>query len=109
MGRVPAAFSSDSPGPKSRPNAYAPGPHLPEVLGETTGPQPSKMQSLWQDGGEFPQQMIRGWDPVAVGNRAGAGSPEFCGESSPMACHTAQKRAAPLRTQPLENAVIISR
>ena len=32
------AFSSDSPGPKSRPNAYAPGPHLPEVLGETTGP-----------------------------------------------------------------------
>ena len=42
--RGPVAFSSDSPGPKSRPNAYAPGPHLPEVLGETTGPRAEQMQ-----------------------------------------------------------------
>ena len=37
-----------------------------------------------QFGREFHQRMIRGWDPVAVGNRAGAGSPEFRGESSPV-------------------------
>ena len=29
---------------------------------------------LW--GGSFLRRMIRGWDPVAAGNRAGAGSPE---------------------------------
>ena len=75
----------------------------------TENQQVARCIFTWQDGGEFPQQMIRGWDPVAVGNRAGAGmacnnsdcgqqdasereadagcrNPLFCGESSPMAC-----------------------
>ena len=39
----------------------------------TENQQVARCIFTWQDGGEFPQQMIRGWDPVAAGNRAGAG------------------------------------
>ena len=69
------SFLLGQPGTQVPPQRYASGPHLPEVLGETSGTPSGSMQLVGTRGrdGSFSEDRPLGWDPVAEGNRAGDG------------------------------------
>ena len=78
------SFLLGQPGTQVPPQRYASGPHLPEVLGETSGTPSGSMQLVGTRGrdGSFSEDRPLGWDPVAEGNRAGDG----------MACNSNDRR-----------------
>ena len=76
------SFLLGQPGTQVPPQRYASGPHLPEVLGETSGTPSGSMQLVGTRGrdGSFSEDRPLGWDPVAEGNRAGDGMARIVSE-----------------------------